>query len=142
MDKVRLHNAVEALKRGRARIEKPNGWTQYAFARTALGASVPCDYNAAVSYCARGALHCERVAGAEPGICIAAWDANKLLEEGLAGVIERLASHGVTGEDFRPLADQGVTFWNDTHGRTVEQVLYLYDAAIELGEARLAAAVA
>jgi hypothetical protein len=144
VNKVRLFNAVEALRRGRARLAGPiGGWTQFAFARIITGQQVPANHPGALFFCARGALHCERTPTASPEINVAAWDANKLLENALVALIDRLASHGIRGEDFRLLnAVYGVSFWNDTQSRTVEQVLYLYDLAIELGESDLASAAA
>lgn len=144
MNKEQLTDALAALRRGRERMARPGGWTQYAFGRTALGIQVSANAPDAVSFCARGALHCDRTPTATPEENAAAWNGCALLQSALEALAARLNGLGVVGDVDHSVLDAhlGVMLWNDKPGRTVEHVLFLYDQAIALGEERLASAAA
>jgi len=98
------NQTTELLIEGRARIAR--GWTQRVWARDAGGCASDGTAAEAVCWCALGAL-----AGAEVDhISRAMAELGAALPEG---------------------AHHGVDEWNDAPGRTHEDVIALYDRAIE-----------
>lgn len=104
-------NAVEVLKEARARLAKPGAWTKGAPARDIYG-KLATSLDAEVQWCAVGAL---------PLFGIIRWCTLDYLEKALAEIS----------------LYKRVERYNDAPGRTVEDILSLYDRAIEMAENEL-----
>ena len=96
---------LEILKVARALIEKPENWTQGTNARGKSGNPVICTGNAAVCWCAHGAI-----------------------TRAAKGVWYGEADRALTRQ-CPP--NVGYIYFNDTPGRTHPEVLALFDKAIE-----------
>lgn len=107
---------VDILRKARKLIEKPEQWTQKAFARTADGA--PCDEHAtvAVSFCVVGALR--RAIGQQHQYG-EQWDKYIAAREFVHAAV-------MVGQ---------FSEWNDKPSRTHPEVLAAFDKAIALAEA-------
>lgn len=105
---------ITVLKRARAFLLKPGGWTKGRLARDKKGREVPVTSRRAVSFCAVGAI-C-RVLKIDSQILGQGTPAHDLLLPG-------------TGETF-------VVDFNDKKGRTQAQVLKAFDRAIAKLEAQ------
>ena len=101
----------EILIAARAKIERPECWTQRAFAKTALRNKAKVDSPRAVCWCALGAI----------------------------AAITREPPHDVNDEVYwllhramgLPDDEMEVAGWNDASGRTHAEVLAAFDRAIE-----------
>lgn len=102
--------ASEVLRKARALIDKPESWTQGAYARTADGKDLPPKDEQACAWCILGAVHQVADGG---GVSV---DAIETLVKAL------------------PTATAHLPNFNDTH--THAEVLSLFDRAIAAAEAR------
>lgn len=110
-------STAEILRAARERIADPERWGKGAFAYDGLGQSVGPWREAAVCWCARGAVHRECGSASSRSAHRA--------EETLTEAVERLEFD--VPDDAEPIA------WvNDHHDHEV--VLALFDRAIELAE--------
>lgn len=122
-------NTLEALKEARRLVE--GGWTQRFAARNAAGESCWVDSPLAVAYCATGAASA------------ATWDDPVADEatlfsaviEALTGALSDLWEVEIKEYDPPWNSIEALTRWNDSPGRSKNEVLRLYDRAIELVEA-------
>lgn len=99
---------VELLVAARAKIAI--GWTQYRYARDVTGGEVPPVHLDACRWCAIGALVAAR----------------SLLPE----AAERLALMVAAKSALRAVVHDCVQVWNDADGRTQQEVIEAFDAAI------------
>ncbi len=106
---------VEYLKAGRERLVT-KGWTQRMMARDCAGMMVLCRDDRAACYCALGALF----AGFPP-------DTVEALEEKPKKALSTLFSALPGHKDG---CVETVASYNDAEGRTLEDILALYDRAI------------
>lgn len=93
----------EVLIAARAKIEKPENWTQKAYARDNLGFKVMPSDDGAVCFCAAGALRSLR---------------------DLTYIVKENSWYALVTE----MGTQTVSFFNDRH--THDQVLHAFDRAI------------
>jgi hypothetical protein len=98
------------------KILAENGWAQKAFAKDANGVGVLPEATTAVAFCALGAL--DRACHEESFPYIAP-----------RHVLNR-ATHAITGDGHW----SNISYYNDEKERTKEDVLALYDNAIELSK--------
>jgi hypothetical protein len=132
--------AVSAvLAQAVTRIALPSRWSQGAMARTALGVSVAPESAEAVAFCAYGALRAEALGLLTPG--------TDLMARGVALTLAEHASKhlGVAlvamGMRVHPTnAPRTVMEWNDTVGRSHDEVLWLYGEAQRTARRALRAA--
>lgn len=110
-----MKTTVEILKEARELIAKPGAWTQHHSARDASGHRVPVTHHRACSFCAYGAV--ARVAFPASSTAAAAQALDRVVD----------------AEDWFP-------DFNDSRGRTQEEVVAKFDEAIAAEEALLAAA--
>lgn len=108
----------EILEEAQKLLAKPNGWTQRAMARDCVGNVVYDDLmrSIGVSFCSMGAIS---MAGQRLGATVQQ-------QENAIVLLEKALGH------------DGVISFNDSEGRTRDQVLTLFDQAIKLdtGEAK------
>lgn len=104
---------VQTLIAARAKID--SGWCQKVFARDANGNSIAPNSDSAVAWCLRGAI--SSIIGSRS-------DYHQLYPIFNAIFTELI-------KDIRPYSSIEFTQWNDVSGRTKEEILNLYDRAIE-----------
>ena len=104
-----MADLVDVLERARDMISQPNAWEQGYEARDVNDVPVPFWAGAAVKWCAFGAF------------CRAAVDLQGIYPDD--AYLKRI--------DLERLAGFPVTRFNDAPGRTVEEVIAMYDTAIQ-----------
>lgn len=109
-----MTNRLERLKIARALIATPEQWTQDALARNQIGVRIPVDSPHAICFCSLGALRRSFVDAHESDFSDEFWS-----------TVSELTCH------LPPRSGSDLVFFNDTTGRTHEQVLAVFDAAIE-----------
>jgi hypothetical protein len=122
-----LMNTVDALTQARVLIE--TGWCQGSAAKTGDGRECFAHSEHACQFCPTGAV--TRVTWPwEPDDDPELWEANNLAWEALAKAIRN--EYGWDMSEHLPWSV--IQDWNDEPGRTKEEVLEMFDRAIELVE--------
>ena len=117
----------ELLQKSRERIEK--GWTQSAFYRNQEGH--PCPADEAVSYCLLGALRSTvKITYPSKDIVVSKDEWKRIMDSIEEDVRPLQGATRCLSQNLGVRDDGGITEWNDTKGRTKEEVLAALDQAI------------
>lgn len=127
MNKETALLALPVLREARALISDPSRWTKGAEARDIGGKSISSRSDSAVCFCSSGAV--EHIVWRDRASCPVS--TNKALFAGLIALCEEVERD--TG--YR----KPIEVWNDNEARTHEEVLTLFDLAIERLEEEVAA---
>ena len=119
-------NTVELLKTARDHIAK--GWCQRAFARTAEGIGVRSHNPNACSFCTLGAIYA--VVDVLP-VSIRYYDLCALSDAVTNALNVAIKKSGTKGIPYSTQNSESIARWNDYPERTKEEVLAVYDSAIQ-----------